>query len=175
MPKIVLSDEEKAIIQKYIEFLIDNPNPCDACPRLIRAECCGCPESGEWEKKVTKFKVESLLSIDMIKKYVDYSVNLDHIIKEIEANTRRRKKLENEIAKILENVDLEVNKEFYETFKNPIDVPEVPKRIYFNCTTCGSIYNISVEYCHDALGKGGRYKKYYPCPKCSNINFARND
>lgn len=168
MPKVVLSSKEKAIVNEYVDFLVNNPDPCRWCPPVKKSTCCGCQEAREWYRKVDELKVKNLLSIDCIKNYVTLRVELSYVIQKLEKLQNKKKGLEKEISNILEKIDLDIDESFPCT-------SDSNKLESFNCTSCRTIYKVRPDYCHDAIGKDNRCRKHYPCPKCGNVNFSRND
>lgn len=67
---VTLTSRELRAIEQYAEFMLNNPEPCNrkrgppGSPD--RRACCGCPEHSDWEKLVKNFKMQNMLSSDIL-------------------------------------------------------------------------------------------------------------
>ena len=105
MPKITLTDKEKVTLELYINFLVNNDNPCDGCDSL-NGWCCGCPEGNKYREKLAKYDVEDLLKYKEIKDYVDSSVKFNKCRTQVQSLENDIRNLEKKISEIMNSTDL---------------------------------------------------------------------
>ena len=74
-----LTGKEFEAIRTYADFMRHHVEPCDRkCGppgSPDRRACCGCPDHGEWEKKIEEFKerhelTDDILKNDVVKRYI---------------------------------------------------------------------------------------------------------
>lgn len=67
---VTLTSRELIAIEQYAQFMLNNPEPCNKkCGppgSPDRRACCGCPDHGDWEKLVKNFKMQNMLSSDIL-------------------------------------------------------------------------------------------------------------
>lgn len=144
MEKIILTDSEKANLEKYIDFIVTNDDPCKGCG---------------------SFNIDTLLSNKTIKEYVDARVKLKKCCKELNDITSIMHNLEKVIDNLEETVD---------TLGQSIGIDGETKvdTSKFYCNECKLLFKVPTNKCKNGYTNEGR-KKYYPCPKCTKICWEK--
>lgn len=77
--KITITQDELEAIKAYADFMRDNEAPCDRkCGppgSPDRRACCGCPEQGEWARRIKEFAkahglTDEMLKNEAVKRYI---------------------------------------------------------------------------------------------------------
>lgn len=150
MPRLILSSEEKATLEEYINFITHNSSPCESCGWRSRMECGGCPSENEYRKNLKKYDVADLLKHKEIKEYVDTFIKLNNCRTKIQLLTNDVRVLEKKISEILDEIDLDT------------------KHIRFECHNayCSAEFSVQVSECvkFDDIDGTTVYAK--SCPVC---------
>ena len=166
MPKFTLTNKEKVNLELYINFLVQNSNPCDSCGWRTNTACCGCQQGNEYRKKLAKYDVADLLNYPEIEEYVTSSVKLVECRAQVQSLTDNIYNLEKKISEIMDFIDLVNDSE-----------KKVDDKTDFYCDNCKSHFFVPDDKCKIAFDREGGFKanvrKYYICPKCTKICWEK--